>query len=186
MQRPTKRIMEQAERMPVGAPIVAKGLLHLGSRAAVDQATSRLAKRGGLMRAGRGLYLRPIESRFGIGAPAEEKVVEAVAAHKGGTMVPNGVAAANALGLTTQVPVRSVYLTSGTSRKLCLGRQVVEFTHAPRSQLALPNRPAGAAVQALAWLGPAKAGEALRALRRCSARPIWWNWHRPRPRSRRG
>lgn len=166
MQRLTERIMEQAGRMPEGAPIVAKGLLHLGSRTAVDQALSRLAKRGGLMRAGRGLYLRPIESRFGVGAPAEEKVVEAVAAQRGETVVPNGVASANALGLTTQVPVRSVYLTSGPSRKLRLGRQVVEFTHAPRWQLALPNRPAGAAVRALAWLGPAKASEALRALRK--------------------
>jgi hypothetical protein len=59
--------------------------------------------------------------------------------------------------LTTQVPVRSVYLTSGRSRKMHLGKQVVELRHAPRWQLALANRPAGEAVRALAWLGPERA-----------------------------
>jgi hypothetical protein len=62
---------------------------------------------------------------------------------EGETIVSNGAAAANALGLTTQVPVRSVYLTSGRSRKMHLGKQVVELRHAPRWQLALANRPAG-------------------------------------------
>ena len=49
---------------------------------------------------------------------------------------PTGAAAANALGLTTQVPVRSVYLTSGRSRTMILGKQVIELQHAPRWQFA--------------------------------------------------
>jgi hypothetical protein len=77
----------------------------------------------------------------------------------------SGAAAANALGLTTQVPARTVYLTSGRSRKLQLGRQEVELKHAPRWQLALAGQPAGEAVRALAWLGPAKAEAALRKLK---------------------
>ena len=35
--------------------------------------------------------------------------------------------AANDLGLTTQVPIRSVYLTSGRSRTMSLGKQIVEL-----------------------------------------------------------
>jgi hypothetical protein len=141
-------------------------LLHLGNRAAVDQALSRLAERGRLIRAGRGVYLRPIESRFGARAPSVELAVEAFAAQRGETIVPSGVAAANALGLTTQVPVRSVYLTSGRSRTMNLGKQVVELQHVPRWQLTLSNRPAGEVVRALAWLGPDKAEAALKALKR--------------------
>jgi len=64
------------------------------------------------------------------------------------------------------VPVRAVYLTSGRSRKLKLGAQIIEMKHAPRWQLVLANRPAGEAVRALAWVGPAKAGEALRTIQR--------------------
>ncbi|BEV45794.1 hypothetical protein E0H22_03900 [Rhodopseudomonas boonkerdii] len=166
MQRLTEQILAHAEGLPEGAPIAAKSLLHLGNRAAVDQALSRLAERGRLMRAGRGVYLRPVSSRFGVRAPSVEKAVEALALQRGETIVSNGAAAANALGLTTQVPVRSVYLTSGRSRTMNLGQQVVELRHAPRWQLALADRPAGQAVRALAWLGPEKAEAALMTLKR--------------------
>ena len=53
MQRMTEQILEHAQRLPEGAPIAAKALLHLGERAAVDQALSRLMKRGKLLRADR-------------------------------------------------------------------------------------------------------------------------------------
>lgn len=166
MQRLTEQILAYAERHPEGMPLAAKSLLHLGSRAGVDQALSRLAERGQLIRAGRGVYLRPVTSRFGTRAPSVEQAVEALAVQRGEVIVPNGAAAANALGLTTQVPVRSVYLTSGRSRTMTLGRQSVELRHAPRWQLALADRPAGQAVRALAWLGPEKAEAALKTLRR--------------------
>jgi hypothetical protein len=166
MQRLSEQILAHAEGMPEGAPVSAKALLHLGNRAAVDQALSRLADRGRLMRAGRGVYVRPIASRFGARAPSVEQAVEALAAQRGEVIVSNGAAAANALGLTTQVPVRSVYLTSGRSRKMSLGKQVIELRHAPRWQLALANRQAGEALRALAWLGPERAGAALQMLKR--------------------
>jgi hypothetical protein len=166
MKRLTSQILEEARRLPEGAPLAAKALLRLGSRPALDQALSRLARRGQLLRAGRGIYVRPVESRFGVRAPSVEKVIEAVAAQRGETIVPSGAAAANTLGLTTQVPVRWVYLTSGPSRTLQLGRQIVELRHAPQWQLVLPSRPAGQAVRALAWLGPTKAHETMRRLKR--------------------
>jgi hypothetical protein len=162
----TEQIIEHAKRLPEGTPVAAKGLLHLGGRAAVDQALLRLAKRGQLIRAGRGLYLLPVTSRFGIRAPSVEQAVEALAAQRGEVIVSSGAAAANSLGLTTQVPVRSVYLTSGRTRMMNLGKQTVELRHAPRWQLAMAHRPAGQAVRALAWLGPDQAEAALQTLKR--------------------
>lgn len=166
MHRLTDQILAYAESLPEGVPIAAKSLLHLGKRPAVDQALSRLAERGQLIRAGRGVYLRPIESRFGTRAPSVEKAVEALAKQRGEVIVSTGAAAANTLGLTTQVPVRSMFLTSGRSRTMSLGRQVVELRHAPRWQLTLADRKAGEAVRALAWLGPEKAETALETLKR--------------------
>lgn len=160
-----QQILEQVARLPEGAILGAKELLHLGSRAALDQALSRLVRRGSLMRAGRGVYVRPIETRFGIRAPSAEKVVEAIASLRGETVVSHGAAAANALGLTTQVPVRVVYLTSGRSRHLKLGARTVELKHAPGWQLIKAGEPAGEAVRALAWLGPVHAREALKTLK---------------------
>lgn len=166
MQRLTERILVHAAGLPEGTPLAAKSLLYLGNRAAVDQALSRLTERAQLIRAGRGIYLRPVASRFGTRAPSVEQTVEALASQRGEVIVSNGAAAANALGLTTQVPIRPVYLTSGRSRTMNLGKQVIELRHAPRWQLTLANRPAGEAVRALAWLGPEKAEEALKTLKR--------------------
>jgi hypothetical protein len=49
---------------------------------------------------------------------------------------------------------------------MCVGKQTIELRHVPRWQLALADRPAGAVVRALAWLGPEKADAALVALKR--------------------
>ncbi|WP_341024244.1 DUF6088 family protein [Brevundimonas diminuta] len=166
MQVLAEQIMERVRALPEGAPVAAKGLLHLGSRAAVDQALSRLVRRGRLVRAGRGVYMRPLESRFGSRAPSVETVVRAVSEQRGEVVASNGVAAANALGLTTQVPIRMVYLTNGKSRLFNVGKQTVEFKHAPAWQLLLADRPAGEAVRALAWLGPEKAATALEVVKR--------------------
>src|SRR5688572_21440641 len=134
MERLTEQVLEYAEQLPEGTPLAAKSLLHLGNRAAVDQALSRLAIRGRLIRAARGIYVRPIKSRFGTRAPSVEQMVEGLAGQQGEVIATSGAAAANALGLTTQVPIRSVYLTSGRSRVFHLGQQAVELKHAPRWQ----------------------------------------------------
>ena len=146
--------MNRAAELPEGALLCPSALLHLGTRAAVDQGLSRLARKGTLMRVCQGVYVRPIQTRFGLRPPNVEKVIASLSELWGETIVPCGGAAANALGLTTQVPVRSVYLTSGPSRKLRLGGLTVELRHAPRWQLAAPYRPAGEVVRALSWLGP--------------------------------
>ncbi len=165
MQTLAKLIMKHASGLPEGVPLVAKELLHLGSRAAIDQVLSRLVGRGALLRASRGIYVLPVESRFGFRAPSASKMVEGLATHSGETITSHGATAANALGLTTQVPMRAVYLTSGRSRQLKLGAQMVEFRHAPAWQLILPGQAAGDVVRALAWLGPEKATEAIRKLK---------------------
>lgn len=165
MQALAEQVIKYAAGLPEGTPLVAKELLHLGSRAAVDQVLSRLARRGALLRANRGIYVLPVESRFGTRAPSAVKMVEGLANQRGDSIVSHGAAAANALGLTTQVPMRAIYLTSGPSRRLKLGAQVVELRNAPTWQLILPGRPAGEVVRALAWLGPGKAREAVQKLR---------------------
>ncbi|CAA0089627.1 Uncharacterised protein [Starkeya nomas] len=73
--------------------------------------------------------------------------------------------AANRLGFTTQVPMRSIYLTSGRSQTFGLGEQTVELRHAPRWQLLLGDRPAGEAIRALAWLGPEAAEARMAAVK---------------------
>ena len=166
-------ILLHARSLPEGGVVSPKEFLHLGSRAAVDQALSRLTKEGKLLRVARGSYVTPVSNRFGTRAPAPEKVVHALAAQSGDVVTRHGANAANALGLTQQVPIREVYLTSGRTRKLKLGRSEVMLKHAPRWMLALGTGPAGAAVRALAWMGSAHVGESLAALRRTLPPSEW-------------
>ncbi len=131
MQTVAERILSEVEKRPEGALIGAKEFAHLGSRAAVDQALKRLKERNELLPLYRGVYVRPVKTRFGMRAPAAEKVIEQIVATRAETVVPHGAANANSLGLTTQVPTKLVFLTSGPTRTLTLGAQTVEMKHAP-------------------------------------------------------
>lgn len=166
MSKLAEQALAHAASMPEGASLSAKELLHLGSRAAVDQALSRLARSGQLLRAGRGVYMLPVKGKYGARPPEVAKVVREWASQRGETVVGNGATAANALGLTTQVPVRQVFLTSGRTRKLQLGSQTVELQHAPAWQLLYPGQPAGEVIRSLAWVGPLGCGAALCKLKR--------------------
>ena len=160
----SRRIMEHAAALPEATPLCPAALLHLGNRAAIDQALSRLARSEHLLRICQGVYMRPIETRFGVRAPRVTRAIAALSQMWGETIVPCGGAAANHLRLTTQNPVRMVYLTSGPSRRLNFGLSVVELRHAPRWQLAAPHRKAGDVVRALAWLGPEEVEDGLEAV----------------------
>ncbi|OWJ90013.1 hypothetical protein B6S59_29195 [Pseudomonas sp. A46] len=154
-------ILEQSRQLPEGGVLAPKDFVHLGSRAAVDQALSRLAKAGKLVRVARGTYAAPVTSRFGTRPPAPEKVIRAIAEQRGETLVPHGARAANALGLTQQVPIKEAFLTTGRSRTMKLGKTEVLVQHAPRWMLALGSSLAGEAVRALAWLGQTHVSEAV-------------------------
>lgn len=158
----SEAILKATAEQPENAPITAREFLHLGSRAAIDQALSRLVRRGQLARFGRGLYLRPVQTRFGERMPAPEKVLEAMAELKGEHVAPSGGTTANAYGVTTQVPATTIYLTSGRSRRLKFGAQSVELRHAPPWQLR--KGPAGEVARVLAWSGPETAQRAVESL----------------------
>jgi hypothetical protein len=109
-----ERILNEAKALPEGALISAKEFLHLGSRPAVDQALKRLKDRKELVRLYWGVYVRPITTRFGVRAPAAEKVVERIAATGVETIVPHGAAEANSLGLPSLLngALRTRYLVN--------------------------------------------------------------------------
>lgn len=159
-----KVILSAAQSLPEGGLLSPKEFLHLASRASVDQTLTRLTREGKLLRVGRGIYSLPVSGRFGSRPPSTQAVLEAIETASGEVIVPNGAAEANALGLTTQMPIREVFLTSGSSHKLRLGNRNIELKHGSRWQLALGKRPAGRAIRALSWLGPEQASTALKVL----------------------
>lgn len=104
--------------------------LDLGSRAAVDKALSRNVKSGHLRRAGRGLYhLRREHPIFGDLAAPDVQLHDAIGRRDGSRIYSTGAHAANALGLSDQVPMRPMLLTTGPNRRIRKGSGSLVLKH---------------------------------------------------------
>jgi hypothetical protein len=152
------RIMKRARRSGRGGVFTPTDFLDVANRAAVDQALSRLVKAGKLRRLAQGLYDLPkLHAKLGPLSPAPDDVARALARETGSAVQIAGARAANALGLSTQVPAKSTYLTDGPSRRVLLGKRVIDLRHTSPKHLIAPGSPAGTVVQALRHLGPDRA-----------------------------
>ncbi|HNR77094.1 MAG TPA: DUF6088 family protein, partial [Parvularculaceae bacterium] len=79
---------------------------------------------------------------------------KALARQSGGARLQiSGARAANALGLSTQVPAKTVYLTDGPTRQAVIGRRVVELKHAGTKRMVGAGAASGVVIQALRHLG---------------------------------
>jgi hypothetical protein len=165
------RIMKRARATGRGGVFTPSDFLDVAARAAVDQALSRLVKNGKLRRLARGLYDFPkVHPKLGRLSPTPDDVAQALARETGSQVQISGARAANALGLTTQVPARSTYLTDGPARRVVLGKRVVDLRHASPKHLIAPGSAAGTVVQALRHVGPLRAADVAQvAARRLSA-----------------
>lgn len=167
------RIMRRVHTCEKGQWVCApKDFLDLGSRAAVDQALSRLIRKGQLRRVGRGLYDCPRISRI-LKQPAPvdlDAVVKALAKRYKVCLMPDGLVDANRLGLTNAVPARASYWTNGASRIIKIeGLTTIRFRHVSRRIMQWQDKSASPVVRALYWLGPvvAQNGQVVPALQRC-------------------
>ncbi len=136
-----------------------KDFLGLGSREAFDQALSRLVKGGQLRRVGHGLYDMPRMSDV-LKRPAPvnwDAAIAALARRDGVRIIPDGLVAANQLGLTNAVPVKASYVTDGSTRTLKIDGRTARFRHAGPGVMQWVGRPAAPVAQALRWLGPGNA-----------------------------
>lgn len=130
-------------------------LLHLGSRAAVNQALARLAREGRIQRVGRGLYAMPRHSRL-LNAPVGPSVdvlARAWARRNGLRLVPHGAYAANLLGLSTQVPAKYIFYTDGRTQTVRLGGATVRLINRGPRTMQVRGELAACLFQALRHLG---------------------------------
>ena len=165
------RVMKRVRASGRGSVFTPSDFLTVAARSSVDQALSRLVKGGQLRRLARGLYDFPkLHPKLGALSPAPDDVAHALARETGSQVQIAGARAANALGLSTQVPAQSTYLTDGPSRRVVLGKRVVDLRHASPKHLIAPGSPAGTVVQALRHVGPVRAADVAQvAARRLSA-----------------
>ena len=148
------QIWVKIRRMRRGEPFTAATFHELGSRAARDQALSRLTKVGKIARVARGIYARPEQSEVLGALPVSGvKVAQAIARAAGVPLMVSGAEAANRLGLSTQVPSQKIYLTAGSQRTIRLGRAQVFLKRVSPRRVVGAGTEAGVVLSALRYLG---------------------------------
>lgn len=149
-----KAILRSARGLGRGTVFTARQYLGLGSRDAVDQALSRLTKQGLIRRVRRGVYDLPkTHPLVGIASPDPMAVIKAVLDSTGVPWQVSGAYAANAIGISDQVPAKVVVLAAGKPRKLQVGKTTVYVRRAAPRYLVAPGTTAGLVFQGLRWMG---------------------------------
>ncbi len=137
-----------------GSVFTPSRFLDLGSRAAIDKALSRLAKRGTIRRLAWGLYDYPkTHTQLGLLMPSADDIAAALVNPRKMRLQPSGAYAANLIGLSDQVPMKVVFLTTGTPRRVRVGRREVILKRTTPLQMETAGRISGLVIQALRYLG---------------------------------
>lgn len=127
---------------------------NLGSEDAIHQALKRLTEKGILLRIAHGIYLYPkIDPELGILYPPIDEIAKAIAKRDKARIIPTGAQALNLLGLSTQVPMKVVYLTDGAQRNISIGNQSIKFKKTSPRNLATKGEISGLIIQALREIG---------------------------------
>lgn len=148
------RILAAIRERGRGSVFVPSDFLELASRQAIDVTLHRLAGNGTIRRLTRGVYDYPrMHPRLGPLAPPVETVAEALAGRDATRIQPSGAFAANALGLSEQVPAKIVFLTDGPSRSVKIGSARIQLRRTTARYMAAAGRLSGMLIQALRELG---------------------------------
>lgn len=116
-------------------------------------------KEGSFMKLSKGIYYKTVMTRFGPLLPSVDKVLQAVARRDKAKILPSGNAVLNQLGLSTQVPMRMVYLTSGSARVLDIGGTKIKLKRSVPKTFEYQGRLMPLIAQALKALGKENVGE---------------------------
>ena len=125
----------------------------------VGSILSELTTEGMLVKIAHGIYAKPRKSRFGVVLPSVDKVVQAIAVRDNAEVLPSGMTALNALGLSTQVPMNYTYLTTGSERIVNLSNRKVVLKRGVPKNFCYRTRLISLLVQALKALKKENVGE---------------------------
>ncbi|OGT44905.1 MAG: hypothetical protein A3E82_03050 [Gammaproteobacteria bacterium RIFCSPHIGHO2_12_FULL_38_11] len=85
--------------------------------------------------------------------PSLDDVAKAISKNADSKIQVSGAKALHLLGLTTQVPAQTVYLTDGQSKNIQIGQTILTLKHASSKVMAGAGSKAGVVLQAIRHLG---------------------------------
>jgi hypothetical protein len=150
-----KEIQKHIEKTPLKTILFSEDFKEYGGAEAVKSALHRMVKTGGLKRLAKGIYVKPGYSELikKETVPDLEEVAAAIAKRDRVRLIPTGAMALYKLGLSTQIPLRAVYVTDGTARKIPIGNRTITFKQVAPKKLSLKGEISTLVVQAMSELG---------------------------------
>ncbi len=137
-----------------GSVFTPRQFAHLGTRAAVDQALSRLQRSGRIRRLTRGVYEFPkIHPRIGVLSPSPEGVAKAMAERTGAESRSLEQRLRICLAFRHRCRCRMILGDGGPSRTIRIGNQTVSLKHVAPSKMIGAGTEAGIVIQAVRSLG---------------------------------
>ena len=120
---------------------------------------AELTQEGMLVKLAQGIYAKPRRSRFGLVLPSVDKTAPAIPARDNAEVLPSGMTALNVLGLSTQVPMKYSYLTTGSERIIKLKNQEIRLKRGVPKNFCYETKLIALLVQALKTLKQQNVGE---------------------------
>ena len=128
-----------------------------GNAETIRRTLNRLVESGEIDRVASGIFVRPqIDKIIGKIKPRIEDIADAIARRDKAKIVPTGAYALNRLGLSTQVPMKIVYLTDGSARNIKIGNYTISFIRTSPKNVSAIGKISRLAIQALKSIGKEK------------------------------
>jgi hypothetical protein len=148
-----EKIREQVKLDKSGMVYFISDFAQHGNDVFISRLLSECVNDGLLIRIANGIYYKPVETKFGVLFPSVDELIKAIARRDNAQILPTGETAQNLLGLSTQVPTRYVYLTSGSSRRIVLREQTITLKRSVPRNFACKNDFMATLIQALKSIG---------------------------------
>ena len=150
-----EQIIDKANK---GSVFFTEDFREQGSPDAVKTALYRLGKRAFIERIGKGIYVKANYSKLldKEVLPSLDKVAKSIARRDKVRLIPTGSYALYRLGLSTQMPLKVVYLTDGSPRKINLTIGEIQFKRTSPRNLNYRGKISTLIVQALREIGQDK------------------------------
>lgn len=149
-----EHIKTELKKLPLGQPFTAALFSRYGTNANIRQILKRLVESGEIIKVSRGIFARTKQAPFvGVVMPSPQQITKLISQSTGEQIAPTGAEAANMMELSTQIPMRAVYLTTGHSRNIKIGNNEITLKHVSSKKLIKPGTKAGLVITAFWYLG---------------------------------
>lgn len=146
-------VMKQIAQSDPHSVFFISDFANIGSPETIRKIFFQATANNTLEKVGKGIYVKPKESRFGRVPVSLEKIALEIAERDKCQILPTGSTAANMIGLSTQIPMNLTYITTGSTRTVEIGNRSLNFRHASPKNFASKGKIIPILIQGMREIG---------------------------------